>query len=70
MACDTYIEALRAGRNRKANYIRKVVADEREKGYMPEYILEAMEKWANRCELGLVKMWEPSEEILEEMGVI
>lgn len=70
VACDTYIEALRAGRNRKANYIRKVVADEREKGYIPEYILVAMEKWANRCELGLVKMWEPSEETLKEMGVI
>lgn len=51
---------MRAGRNRKADYIRKVVADEREKGYMPEYILDAMEKWANRCELGLVKLWEPS----------
>ncbi len=70
VACDTYTEALRAGRNRKADYIRKVIADEREKGYMPEYILDAMEKWANRCELGLVKLWEPSEETLEEMGVI
>ena len=70
VVCDTYVEALQAGRNRKASYIRKVVAYERENGYMPEYILKTMEKWANRCELGLVKLWEPNEETLKEMGVI
>lgn len=28
-----------------------------------------MEKWANRCELGLIKIWEPSEEVFKQMGV-
>lgn len=65
-----YIDALQAGRVRKANYIRNLVAQERAAGYMPEKILTAMEKWANRCELGLVKMWEPSDDTLKRMGVI
>lgn len=68
--CDTYIAALHAGRKRKADYIRAIVAKEKSAGYMPMHILKAMEKWANLCELGLVRMWEPSEKTLVEMGVI
>lgn len=67
---DNYIDALLAGRQRKANYIDEVVKKERAKGYMPEYILEAMTKWANLCRLGLIKKWEPSEEVLKSEGVM
>ena len=67
---DRYADALIAGRRRKADYIRKIVASERKAGYIPHYILSAMEKWANRCELGLVETWEPSKETLKEMGMI
>ena len=67
---DTYIEALQAGRKRKAEYIRKVAKKERENGYIPKHILDTMEKWANLCELGLIKIWEPSEEILKVEGVL
>ncbi len=67
---DNYIDALIAGRQRKANYIDEVVKKEREKGYIPDYILEAMTKWANLCRLGLIKKWEPSEEVLKSEGVM
>lgn len=68
--CNSYIEALQAGRRKRANYIREIVAKERKAGFMPEIILAAMEKWANRCELGLIKIWEPSGETLKKMGVL
>lgn len=64
--CDNYYEALIAGRKRKADYIRKVVGKERALGYMPEYILEAMEQWADLCEAGHIKIWEPSEDVIKE----
>lgn len=67
---DRYADALIAGRKRKADYIRRIVASERNAGYIPNYILDAMDKWANRCELGIVKIWEPAESVLKEMGVI
>ena len=67
--CAAYAEALQAGRERKARFIRSVVAKEREKGYMPENILAAMEIWADRCEQGLVDLWESSDEIKKRMGV-
>ena len=67
--CNTYTEALQAGRKMKADYIRRIVNKERSDGYIPEKILEAMEKWAARCELGYAKIFEPSEEILHKMGV-
>lgn len=68
--CDTYIEALQTARKMKANYLRRIAAKERADGHMPEYILVAIEKWANRCELGMVKLWEPSEDTLRKMGII
>lgn len=68
--CDTYAEALQAGRIRKANYVRKVVNKERQDGYIPEYILEAMEKWAALCEAGKISIWEPSDETKKEMKII
>lgn len=68
--CNSYIEALQAGHSKRANYIRKIVAKERKAGFIPEKILAAMEKWANRCELGLIKIWEPSEEVFKRMGVL
>lgn len=68
--CDTYDEALKAGRKRKAEYIRKVVNKERILGYIPEYILEAMEQWADMCEAGKIQIWEPSDEVKREMKII
>lgn len=68
--CNSYVEALQAGCSKRANYIRKIVAKERKARFIPERILAAMEKWANRCELGLIKMWEPSEEVFKRMGVL
>lgn len=67
---DRYTDALIAGRKRKADYIRKIVSSERQAGYIPAYILDTMDRWANRCELGLVKNWEPSEETLKQMEMI
>lgn len=68
--CDTYAEALRLGRKAQTEYIRKIVAKERADGYIPAHILDAMCTWANMCELGLIKMWEPSAETLVKMGVV
>lgn len=65
-----YFDALNYAREEKANEIRDVVRREREKGYMPEYILAAMSKWADLAEMGLIKMWEPKIESLIEEGVI
>ena len=69
ITCDTFMEALIAGRKRKAEYIRDVVSYERERGYVPEPILVAMEKWADGVEAGKLKMFEPSEAILRKMGI-
>lgn len=68
--CSTYVEALGVARKMKADYIRRIVSKERSDGYMPDYVLRAMEQWANLCELGLVKKWEPSAKALDEMGVL
>lgn len=65
-----YSDALIAGRKKRADYIRDVVAHERNLGYMPEYLLKAMLRWADRCELGLIKMWEPDPDKLQKLGVI
>lgn len=67
--CRTFEEALIAGRKRKAGYIRDVVSYERERGYMPEPIMDAMEKWADGVEAGKLKMFEPSEAVLRKMGI-
>ena len=69
ITCDTFMEALIAGRKRKAQYIRDVAAYERGRGYMPERILEAMEKWADGVETGKLKTFEPSEAVLRKMGI-
>lgn len=68
--CDTYNEALKAGRKRKAEYIRKVVNKERVLGYIPEYILDVMAQWADRCEIGQIQIWEPADEVKKELNVI
>lgn len=68
--CDSYADALKSGRKRKADYVRKVVDKERQAGYIPEYILEAMEKWAVLCEAGKISIWEPSDEIKKEMNIV
>ena len=66
---DNYSDALKAGRKRKANYIRDVVKKERKRGFIPDYILDAMLKWATLCECGLIKQLEPTiETVLEEAG--
>lgn len=69
IVCETFLEALIAGRKRKAQYIRDVASYERERGYVPERILEAMDKWADDVETGKQKMFEPSESVLREMGI-
>lgn len=61
-----YAEALKIARQNRAEHIRTIVAEERAKGMMPEHILACMEKWAIRCENGLVKIWEPRADIEEE----
>ena len=66
---DSYADALVAGRKYKADYIRDIVSYEKELGFMPDYILDAMLKWADGCELGLVKIWEPDVNVLAEMGI-
>ncbi len=67
---DTYIEALQTARKMKADYLRRIAAKERDDGYLPSFIINAIEKWANRCELGMIKMWEPSKETLRKMNII
>lgn len=67
--CDSYEEALTAARKQKANYVRKIAQEEREKGYMPEYIIMQMEKWADKCESNDWMVWEPDGKTLEKMGV-
>lgn len=67
--CNSYIEALKAGRKKKADYIRKIVKKEKESGFIPQHILNTMSTWADLCENGQIKMWEPSEDVLKEMGV-
>lgn len=68
--CGTYAEVLEAVRKMKAEYVRSIIRKERSDGYMPDYILEAMERWAALCELGLIKKWEPSAKTLVEAGVV
>lgn len=68
--CDTYEDALKAARQRKATYIRSIIEEEKHLGYMPLYILEKMEVWAAKCEAGELLAWEPRINVLEKMGVI
>ena len=65
-----YLDALKYTRKDKAEQIRKAVKEEREKGYMPEYLLEKMSQWADLTEMGLIKMWEPDMKKLIEEGII
>lgn len=65
-----YLDALTYTRSRKADNIRCTVKEEREKGYMPEYLLEKMSQWADLTEMGLIKMWEPDMETLIKEGII
>ena len=65
-----YYDALNHVRQNKANEIRKAVKEEREKGFMPEYLLEKMSKWADLTEMGLIQMWEPDTKALLEEGII
>lgn len=67
--CQTYEDALNVARQRKAAYVRQLAQEEREKGYMPKYIILQMEKWADKCESGDWMVWEPTGEILEKIGV-
>lgn len=67
---DTYVEAILTARKKKAKYLRDIVEKEKANGFMPDKLLKAILIWANRCELGLAKIWEPSEETLIKMGVI
>ena len=67
---NNYLDALRQMRKDKAEQIRKAVKEEREKGYMPEYLLEKMSQWADLTEMGLIKMWEPDMKKLIEEGII
>lgn len=70
ISCNSYKEALEIGRKRKAAYVRKYIKEEQENGYLPEYILQQMERWAKKCEAGELIVWEPRPEVLERMGVL
>lgn len=64
---DNYCDALQYGRNRKAAYISKVVNAERERGFIPDYILNRMLEWATLIKFGSIKVLEPaSDTILKE----
>lgn len=65
-----YFDALKHTREERAKQIREIVKEEREKGYMPEYLINKMSKWADLTEIGLIQMWEPEIETLMKRGVI
>lgn len=65
--CDTYAEALEIGRKHRADKIRAMIERETELGYMPKKLLKIMMEWADRCEQGLISMWEPSSQIKENL---
>ena len=67
---DNYLDALKYARKKKARQIRKIVKAERKKGYMPEYLLDKMSKWADLAEMGLIQIWEPDKKVLLEEGII
>ena len=67
--CASYMDALKTGRRLKANNIRNVVAKEREKGNIPSKILDCMLRWADLAEMGLIEIWEPSQETLMAEGI-
>ena len=64
---DNYLDALKHGRERKAKYIRKIIDEERKRGYIPDFILNRMMEWATLIELGDLTVLEPTiETILKE----
>ena len=65
-----YYDALQYARKVKAEQIREIVKEEREKGFMPECLLNKMSQWADLAEIGLIKMWEPDVKALIEKGII
>lgn len=67
---NTYKEAIEIARQKKAAYIRGIIQEEKRQGYMPLYILEKMEVWAAKCEVGELFAWEPAVNVLEEMGAL
>lgn len=64
--CTTYLEALKIGRIKKEEYIRRIVLEERKAGFIPEYILNQMDRWADKCECGELIVWEPSPKELKK----
>ena len=69
-AFQEFTEALYFARKLRSQYIRRVVDKERQNGYMPEYILAQMLLWADECEKGNVKIWEPSDEVKSKYGLL
>lgn len=67
---DNYEEALVMARQKRYEFYHNVVEEEWELGCMPEYILDLLESLAEGTRTGNVKLREPSEEILKNMGVI
>lgn len=65
-----FAESLNFARKLRSQYIRRVVEKERQNGYMPEYILAQMLLWADECEKGNVKIWEPSDEVKSKYGLL
>lgn len=63
--CATYAKALELGRKRKADKIREMAEKEKKMGYMPRKLIKTMLKWADLCEEGKIRMWEPSAETKE-----
>lgn len=50
--------ARKVGRKLKADYLHHIAKKERERGYIPEYILDAIERAAKLTERGKIKMFE------------
>lgn len=66
---DTYEETLIAARKKRYELYHRVVENEWEAGYLPEYILGLLEELADGTLKGIVKLKEPTDEILKQMGV-
>lgn len=66
---DTYEEALTMARKKRFELYHRVVENEWEAGYLPEYILGLLEELADGTLKGTVKLKEPTEEVLRQMGI-
>lgn len=67
MKFKSYDEALTTGRKLKADYLKSIVENERERLFIPERILRRLEEVADLTEKGEYPMFEPSDEIKNQL---